>query len=376
MIGRLVRWLEVCVGSIKWWLASLSLVAACGSEESLIGANLDGQGDPSKASDAGVSSRRDGGDVTGGGASNGNTQCTKRAVLPTRTTPDMLVVLDRSGSMAPGGNDRGTDRWSGSVAAVTEVVERFEDRVSFGLMTFPNAGAGGRGGNTQQCAAGSVNVPVGGDTSAAIASVLERMNPGGYTPTAATLEAVRGVIGETVVVDAVVPPKYVLLVTDGDPNCSGSWSSGSGFGQPDPEARQQTIAAIEALTELGVRTFVVGYQTADTGFAQQLDMMAAAGGTGERQHRSVDSGDDLVSAFEEIADRAVSCSYKLEKPVTDASYVLVTVNGKSRAFGSPADGWTLGPDMQTITLTGASCDAVQDGQGFTVEVVCDRVTVI
>jgi len=127
---------------------------------------------------------------------------------------------------------------------------------------------------------------------------------------------------------------------------------------------------------MGVRTYVVGYQTAATGFAQQLDMMAAAGGTGERAHRSVDSGDDLVSAFEEIASRAVSCSYKLEKPVADASYVLVTVQGKTRAIGKTGDGWALGPDMQTITLTGSACDAVQAGADFTVEVVCAPVTVI
>ena len=338
------------------------VVASCGSENPS-GGDLD-----DREGDAGV--RRDGG-KSGDGAGVGN-ECTKFSVASQRAIPDMLVVLDRSSSMAPSGNDSQTDRWSGSVEAVIDVSQRFDDRLSLGLMTFPAVGSG----RSQQCAAGSVNVPIGPRSGDEIAEVLGEMRPSGFTPTAATLEAVRDVIGSATVVDAVVPPKYVLLVTDGDPNCSSSWSSGGGFGQPDPEARQQTITAIRSLTDLGVRTYVVGYQTAGSGFEQQLDMMAAAGGTGERTHRSVESGDDLVSAFDEIASRAVSCSYKLEQPVSDASYVLVQAKGKTRAVGNTSDGWTLGPDMQTITLTGAACDAVQAGADFTVEVVCAPVTVI
>ena len=361
--GALRDWLEVCVRSIKWWLSSLMVVAACGSEAP--SGELDGT-----ESDASV--RRDGGGRTSGNGSGSGNECTKFSVASQRTIPDMLVVLDRSSSMLPEGNDSHADRWSGSVDAVIDVAQRFDDRLSLGLMTFPAVGSGG----SQQCAAGSVNVPIGPRTGDDIADVLGGMRPNGYTPTAATLEAVRDVIGRATVVDAVVPPKYVLLVTDGDPNCSSTWWSGGGFGQPDAEARQQTIMAIRALTELGVRTYVVGYQTEGTGFAQQLDMMAAAGGTGERTHRSVESGDDLVSAFEEIASRAVSCSYKLEKPVADASYVLVQVKGKTRAVDNTSDGWKLGPDMQTITLTGAACDDVQAGADFTVEVVCAPVTVI
>jgi len=49
--------------------------------------------------------------------------------------PDMLIVLDRSGSMRTGG----VDRWGPSVAAVKSLTTTFQEQIGFGLMTFPYA---------------------------------------------------------------------------------------------------------------------------------------------------------------------------------------------------------------------------------------------
>lgn len=298
--------------------------------------------------------------------------CEPHVVQASTAIPDMLIVLDRSASMAPDGNTQRTDRWAGSVDAVTEVTLAFDDRIHFGLMTFPGpqASGGGRGDNGRNvCATGSSQVDIAGDTGPEVARALEATSPGGYTPTAATLREALAVIGDVGLADqTVVPPKYVLLVTDGDPNCA------SGPGGPvsnDPVARMQTIDAITALANAGVQTFVVGYQTGSSEFASTLDDMAAAGATGEREHRSVESGRDLTDTFEDIAGRALSCSYKLAAPVDDASFVLVKVAQQARDYRNTDDGWTLGPDMQTVTLTGAACDAVRDGSAFSVQVVCE-----
>jgi hypothetical protein len=370
------------VRSMKTWMAGLCVVvAACSAEnarDTELGSDEAGAsgGDGQQNVDGGVGS--DGGsgnNGNGNGNGTGNVPgpgCSKFTVQAERAVPDMLIVLDRSGSMAPNGNDTGTDRWSGSVEAVTDVVEVFDDRVSFGLMMFPKPGQGS--GRVAQCTAGAVDVQIGATRGDRIAQTLADADPGGNTPTASTLEAALPVISKGIgAVDAVVPPKYVLLVTDGDPNCSPSWP---GNREADPVARTQTIAAIEKLTKAGVKTFVVGYQTKASSFAQQLDKMAAAGGTGDKAHRSVESGADLAAAFEQITSRAVSCSYQLEQPVADPSFVLVTVGSKSRAFGNSADGWTLAPDKQTVTLEGAACDELQKGAALTVEVVCEEVEVI
>ncbi|HVZ32952.1 MAG TPA: vWA domain-containing protein [Polyangiaceae bacterium] len=308
--------------------------------------------------------------------------CERATVHTALATPEMLIVLDRSGSMSPALNDTGTDRWSGSVQAVNEVTASFDQQIDFGLMTFP--AFNGTQGNADDllgsligpdaCAAGKLDVPIASNNADAISQTLGAMSPGGFTPTAATLTEALNVLNEPVVADqGTISPKYVLLVTDGDPNCSDGGSGLSALGGIDHAARQQTLDAIKALADAGVQTFVVGYQTAGTQFAGQLDQMAAAGGTGETQHHSVSSGADLMSTFESIVQRVLSCSYQLEKAVSDASYVQVTVGGQPRDFQKPSDGWTLGPDDKTVVLTGKACDDLQGGATFTVEVLCEVV---
>lgn len=370
------------------WLAALCLAAACGGDPD--GAEVGGdnnnndngnvRGEDAAAggdagTDAGAVDSDSGGSGSGhGGDSDGSTQptngCDVHVVRATQAVPDMLVVLDRSGSMAPDGNDQGTDRWGGSVSAVVDVTRAFDERVNFGLLTYPGPQATGRRNDSNACAQGALRVSVDANRGDAIESALDMTRPGGYTPTAATLREVATVFAQREIGDqTVVAPRYVMLVTDGDPNCANGTSSPI---SADPVARQQTIDAIAALTKSGVQTFVVGYQTGTTNFAATLDRMAAAGGTGKSQHRSVESGADLTAVFEDIAGRAVSCSYTLEAPVDNHDYVVVTVDGKKRDYQSPDDGWSLGPDSQTVTVTGAACDAVRKGATFGVQVVCEQ----
>jgi von Willebrand factor type A domain len=296
------------------------------------------------------------------------TTCEVKTVQTSPSVPDMLIVLDRSGSMNPG-RGSATDRWSGSVDAITDVVGRYDDDIRFGLMTFP--AVGGDNG----CAAGTMNVPVGPGAGGEIASTLGGMDANGSTPTAASLEAARQTLGPVVDQgpDVKVPPKFVLLVTDGDPNCSTPGMTGGGGGI-DTQARQDTIAAIAALAGDGIPTYVVGFETAGTSYAGQLDAMAQAGNTGTTSHRSVNSGDDLALALEEVVRAVTSCDFRLDAPVKDASYVAVSVDSRLRALDTAGDGWTLGADKQTVTLTGDACDAIKNGSTLQIEVRCQVVT--
>lgn len=318
----------------------------------------------------------DGGLIKGGGS--GDDVCGKHLVQSNHAIPDMLIVLDKSGSMAPSGNETRTDRWGGSRQAVDEVTAMFEGTISFGLMTFPGVSLGGRGGGGAMallCSAGMLDVPLAPGNAAAISQALAPMRAAGYTPTAATLDAALAIIGAPGSADqSVTVPKYILLVTDGDPNCSADYMPSvgmNGIAPIDPVARMDTISAIKKLTDAGVKTFVVGFQTAGTSFADQLDMMAAAGGTGQKTHTSVESGADLSTEFQKIAGKAASCSYKLSMKVSP-TYVSVTVAGTPRRLNDP-NGWSLSSDKQTIELAGDACDAAQRGGVFTVEVNCDPV---
>ncbi|MDB4986908.1 MAG: CglB [Myxococcaceae bacterium] len=349
--------------TIQWWFLATLLAAACGS-------------DPKHGSGSDDAKASDGGRLADGKVVVEDV-CGKHLVKSDHAVPDMLIVLDKSGSMAPNGNATRTDRWKGSRDAVDEVTAMYDSTINFGLMTFPAAAGGFGGGNmARQCAAGMVDVDIGPGTGAKINQKLAAMQAAGYTPTAATLDAALAVVGAPTSADqAATSAKYVLLVTDGDPNCSKDYTSSggaNGVAPPDPVARAETIAAIKKLTEAGVKTYVVGFQTAGTDFASVLDQMAAAGGTGETKHQSVANGDELSTAFQALAGQASSCTYKLTMQV-DPAFVMVTVAGKARTYKDGADGWTLGSDKQTVSLTGAACDAAQKGGVFTVEVECDQV---
>jgi len=162
-------------------------------------------------------------------------------------------------------------------------------------------------------------------------------------------------------------PKYVLLLTDGDPNCTDG-----AFGQsPDRAAQQATIDAIADLASDGVLTYVVGFQTGSTSFASVLDEMAQNGGTGDDKHRSVNSGDELLDEFRRIAGSAVSCSFVLGQQV-DKTRVEVHVNGALAPYGT---GWNIRPDGKTIDLLGETCDALQSGALVEAEVFCSHVRI-
>lgn len=380
---------------VHWSLAaSLLCAAGCGASDRNGGVTFDTNTDDvggSGGDDAGAAS---GGDRAGGSGGSGGTAsggtgrddgvCSAYVVRAEQTTPDILIVLDRSGSMDTTGNPA-TDRWLGSRDALVQVTSQFDDQIRFGLMTFPGVAADPCAGITNPidlitcqltnagagaCEVGGLDVPVSLNAAATINGVLGPMNANGSTPTAPTLDAARGVIGSGFVgPDQKVVPKYVLLVTDGAPNC--------GAGGFDADALDDTLTAIQALTDDGVKTYVVGFQTAGTDFEGQLDQMAALGNTGETRHRSVSSGADLETTFTELAGKAVSCSFVLEEPAKNASYVQVRVDDQQVNLDDP-NGWVLSDDGLTVTVQGAACDALQDGgeHKLDVEVLCDVVPII
>ncbi|HEX5659588.1 MAG TPA: VWA domain-containing protein, partial [Polyangiales bacterium] len=114
------------------------LATGCGVRRSPLG---DG-GDPATADQDGgdelAPGDRDGGGdggfagLDGGGDKSLTPSCGQYRIPVTDQAPDVLVVLDKSGSM----RESGHDRWGPSVAAVDGVVHSLPE-VHFGLLTFP-----------------------------------------------------------------------------------------------------------------------------------------------------------------------------------------------------------------------------------------------
>jgi hypothetical protein len=313
--------------------------------------------------------------------------CEKKVRTAGKTVPDFMIVLDRSasmrttvdpnlrcndplaflnlaclgvdctnpaqmtsticgGTMAPPG---GVDRWAPAVSAIKSLTAMFETKVSFGLTTFPGQGGNGPDAN---CIAGTLRVPVGLKTAAQIASTLDMTQPAGYTPTSSTLQAVlQHIMGKKTSPDAEVPPQFVLLVTDGEPNCVGQGL------ENDQQAHQATLAAIDALAKAGVKTFVIGYDAAlNMRLADQLTQYAMRGGT--NNFFAVTDGPSLVSKFAEITSVVAECTYTLDKAPADKKYVRVELDKEPLKVDDP-NGWSIAD--KTVTIGGTACSKLRDG---------------
>jgi Mg-chelatase subunit ChlD len=368
--------------------ALLLTASACGTTDDGTSATTP-SANSTGSTDAGTSSNATGsGSATGGGTNAGpsassayddagNQLCEIIKIDSGRVRPDMLLVLDRSNSMQ--GN--GVDRWTPSVAGIKAITRSLDDRVDFGLMAFPGRGTGAVG-TGQSCAAGTIEVPIGSGSAAAIANSLDGLQLVQSTPTAASLEAARTALTATtaqpVNVDVGSSPiaaKYVVLVTDGAPNCSNGTTGGT-RGGTDAAAVDATVAAVEALAAAGVKTYVLGFGTkTDPTLAAALDRMAQAGGTGDTSHRAIEDEAQIVSEFQRIAGDAVTCEFALATPPEDPAYVAVTLDGSLLRLGD-ANGWQLSADRKRISVQGSSCNALKDPavkHAISVEVRCTKV---
>jgi len=315
--------------------------------------------------------------------------------------PTIYFVLDRSGSMSE------SQKWTTVTQVIFSVIVGLGPRADFGVTVFPDP-------SQDACSPGrEVIAKIGGDpypgqagsTAYAFLKTLGDIGaPSGGTPTAATLQALASVLpgrpGKT----------YVVLATDGGPNCDGSTTctaamctlniegdahcSLSSSNCCDPSSgiaswdscldSQPTIDAVSALAEVGVPVYVVGLPTVPgqpevPAYVNLLDQLAQAGGTarsGEPQYYAVSTTDAaaLRTALASIAAKITgTCTLTLDTTPADPSLVNVFFDGQPVPQAGP-NGWTV--SGATVTILGTSCQAILSGQVLDVRVVagCPTVT--
>jgi Mg-chelatase subunit ChlD len=417
-------------------MLALSLSSGCGSDDKLTGDEPPTSQTVGTASaDAGAGGNGNGNDAGKGGATSTGVDagkgtataakpdaalstaepdnCGKSGFSTGSASPDMMIVLDRSGSMKPNGGDitglrcdnvglfdlvtanrcddagidctraadkltvncGGTqastkgpvDRWDPSVKAIETLTTQFDATVNFGLMTFP--------ASSNQCGPGDLQVDLGPGTASMIKSVLDKTQPGGGTPTGETLQAALKYFQDhpSGGADTVAPPRFVLLVTDGQPTCPNANGGGGGRGGNQLTADLKfTTDALDALTAEGIKTFVIGYDAAlDATFASALTSFAQHGGTDN--YYAVQNEDSLSMAFQSISRKVVTCDFVFKTPITDPRLVHVTLDGNTLRPDDPS-GWTLAGDV--VTVQGDSCAALQTGAGHRVEIVLECEPVV
>jgi hypothetical protein len=336
-------------------IASLAATAACegtdagraaGEDASVAGTDTGTAGDVDAGNDTGSSCEEIGFPIAG-------------------EPPDMLVLLDRSLSMSWGT----PTSWSMVTTALSQVTAGMDAQIRFGLMFFP-AGA-------VECAPpGSVpDVPVDILNATAIASgLLAGTADGGGTPTTAALSAAAAYLAS--LADGYA--KYILLATDGAPNCSSDLSltcsacvgtqTGGACYDPsdclDADLAMSTAQQIHDKKHMDV--YVIGVGGAVGAWNDVMSGIAYYGGTNDYYPASTPA--DLEAALTEIAASSVSCTFDVDwdalGPGVSKSKNLVNLLADGEVAPYDADcsgaGWRW-LDGDTIELCPDLCAGYKDG---------------
>ena len=299
--------------------------------------------------------------IGGNGGSNGGTTsigtgCAQQQVPISALPPDILIVQDRSGSMSDNSNDKtctggcGTaSKWYQVTTAIETVVKATSASVNWGLFYFNN-GATECGVNTTPA------VPVSSTSANQIVASLGANTPSGATPTTATIQ--NAVTYMKTLTDA--NPKYLLLATDGEPNCLG----GNSKNTDDTGA----INAIANAKTAGFPTFVVGIGNVSTS-TTTLNSMAVAGGypqTGAAtQYYAVVDTASLETALTQIVGMVASCTISLANTPSGQWTIAIFAKENGTAVqiqSSTTNGWTYTDSTKSsITLVGTACDDLKNG---------------
>ena len=319
-------------------------------------------GGPPGSGGSGQGGSGQGGSVGSGGdvglGTDASTSCGQTNVNVMPEPPDILIVQDKSLSMndAPAGGTctaAGCSKWSQVSAAMDTVVMATQTTVNWGLVFF---------GNDNMC--GVTSTPIVPITPSAsygpISAAYAGNQPSSYTPTTAAVNAavtyMQGVTDSN--------PKYLLLATDGLPNCK------AGDRNVMDDDSPGAITAVTNAQMAGFPTFVVGI--GNTQGDTTLNKLAMAGGepqVGSADGNSfyeVNSTADLVTALNKIVGLVASCTI----PLTGVNGTLdkVAVSAKDASGNTveimqdPANGWSYtDTSMTTIVLNGTACTNLQNG---------------
>jgi hypothetical protein len=293
--------------------------------------------------------------------------CGQVAFQMEHISPNILILLDRSGSMDDDAD--GDTRWNVARDAIDRVTTEWGDKIRFGLATYSSCLPGG-------CSAGSIVTPIGPDQGGAIRDFLattadegskdgKAVNGDGKIkylcdsddPETSTGKSLAALVGEKSLLES-GRSNAVILLTDGaetkecKDDCDGPCGAKRLLDQSP-----------------SVKTYVIGLGVN----ADDVDAIAEAGGTSA----SIPAKNlgDLSKAFDQIAVSVATCDYTLSgtPPNLEELYVFFD-NEPTPVERDDADGWSFDPATRHFALNGKSCESVKTGAVKDIDVVfgCPR----
>jgi hypothetical protein len=368
----------------------ISSVVGCGFSPGAPGESLTGAGGSSGITTGagGVNGSGGGGGIglsSGGGGDvgpgAGGMTCGTAAVPVMPEPPDILIIQDKSGSMdedESGTSCRNgcgaTSKWTHLTTALSAVVQATDMTVNWGIKYFSDDNA---------CSASKApTVAIGALNGTAVTTSIMGTRPGGNTPTRdaiTTGAAYLATLKDT-------NPKFLLLATDGLPNCPvgcAGMSSPMGMCTTTDNPAEDTAAeaAIMMAAMQGYQTFVIGIGNVATA-QNTLNQFAINGGQAQTgaatSYYAATDEASLEAALNKIVGVVASCTIPLTGVPANLTNVAVSVDN---AAGTPTkvpedatNGWTYTDTTNTaIQLHGMYCDSVKAGTYTNVKFVyaCD-----
>jgi hypothetical protein len=353
--------------------------------------------------------------------------CQHLSAIATPQTPVVELVVDTSSSMFQTADPTAWSVLYEALDGQGGVVQALQDQIVFGFASYK--GLMGSSETDAACATMTTVEPalmnyaaidavykkLGAD-SADVAYTLQHPPPKWETP---TNYAIAYAVEKLKAYNPMPPgPKYILLVTDGNPNtCM----------HTDPQcgqdlaikAAQDAYAAGIGLFILGVGDIVVnpdnGCPTSARCGPDHLQDMANAGIgapvqpapscddplSTDCQYRysgcnanntllatytpaapdvgepfavdtsATDAPAKLKTALTALLSNAASCTFEMDVTVLgDPMLGIVTLDGAPVTYSAP-DGWALDADAYHVTLRGSSCEAYKDGATVSIDFPCD-----
>ena len=273
---------------------------------------------------------------------------------------EVYLVIDRSGSMSQPGSNPALTKWQELNSAVDTALTQYEGAIEFGLLMYPTG---------EECATSGPQVKFDLNNRLGIMAELAAAVPAGGTPTGAALN---NAAASLTALGAADSPKFVILATDGGPNCNYGLDvnpcSCTYASSPDycctnyPQACiwgsncLDDQGALDIITDLhanqAIDTFVIGLPgTAE--YESLLNAMAVAGGRpqgGSTQYYAATSPAELLAALQAIAVSVISCQIELQEAPQYPDGVKVYIDGvEVPRDGTHQNGWDYTDGTHTTT---------------------------
>lgn len=280
--------------------------------------------------------------------------------------PNLLIMLDRSGSMDGSVPNTDLNRWEVAQLAIAQLTNGFDSQIRFGLATYSACVGNG-------CSAGTVVVPIADMNAGAINGFLDMTvgvgsgNGAGVDgrgkieylcdsgdPETSTGKSLQAQVGNPALQDP-MRDNAILLITDGaesgdciDNGVNGPVAAANLFGQA-----------------ISVKTFAVGFGGANL---DEINTIAESGGT--TQGYLAEDPAQLEMALAQIANAVATCTFALDQVPPDPNEIYVFFDKMIPGVPNDAgNGWTYDPLTNTITFHGSACDSIKGGVIVDIDIV-------